>query len=73
MDIYKCPNCNTIWEIQEMNCGIFRCGVYKSTWKQIDPHLDEKACNAIKTIIWGCGFPLRFDKDLNKFIVCKYI
>ncbi len=40
--IITCPHCNDYIIITELNCSIFRCGVYKRTNEQIDPHLSEK-------------------------------
>ena len=37
--IITCPNCNDYIIISELNCCIFRCGIYKKTNEQIDPHL----------------------------------
>jgi hypothetical protein len=34
----------------ELNCAIFRHGVYKSNWQQVDPHATD-----IPDDIYGCG------------------
>ena len=47
--IITCPHCNDYIEIIELNCCIFRHGVYKSNNEQINPHLDKEQCdNLIK-------------------------
>ena len=70
-NLFVCPHCDTIWQITEIKCGIVRCGVFKQTWEQIPPHLDEKACESIKTIIWGCSRPFRIIN--GKVEKCDYI
>jgi len=68
-----CPYCNTTIIIESINCGIFRCGIYKENGQQIPPHstkyeieklLDEKK-------IWGCGQPFQLHND--KLIKCGWI
>ena len=34
-----CPHCNITIEVLELNCQIFRCGIYKNTLEQINPHM----------------------------------
>jgi hypothetical protein len=53
------PDCNIGIEIVEINCAIFRCGVYKYNGAQIEPHLPKDDCDRLKTDdkIWGCGRP----------------
>jgi len=69
-----CPysDCNITIEIIEVNCAIFRCGVYKDGL-QICPHLPKEQCEQLKknNKIWGCGRPFKLvNKDL---IICEYI
>ena len=47
-------------EIIELRCKIFRCGILRNTFIQIDPHLSEKKCNNLKknNEIYGCGNPI---------------
>lgn len=41
-----CPHCHQkIW-IEELNCGIFRCGIMKETGDQIPPHSSFEECKA---------------------------
>jgi hypothetical protein len=67
------PDCNITIEIEEINCAIFRCGIYKESGKQIDPHLSKEQCDQlkIKNKIWGCGKP--FQLINGTLIKCEYI
>ena len=78
------PDCNIGIEIIEINCAIFRCGVYKNQFdsqygKQINPHLSKDDCEKLKKDdkIWGCGRPFQLVKnDKSKtyqVIQCDYI
>jgi hypothetical protein len=74
-----CPytDCNIGIEIIEINCAIFRCGIYKDSNTQINPHLSKDECDALKKEdkIWGCGRPFQLvTKDGNcTLIQCDYI
>ena len=74
--IEDCPNCGEPVQLflNELNCKIFRHGVYKKSGQQIDPHLDEKSCNSLKNKnkIYGCGKPFRVN-DFLKLEKCDYI
>lgn len=63
MDIIigKCPHCNEDIAIAEINCKIFRHGWYKSTYKQIDPHMPQRVSEGLiaQDAIYGCGKPFR--------------
>ena len=41
---------------QEFNCKIYRHGVLKSNYQQIDPHLPKSECDRLKNnnLIFGC-------------------
>jgi DNA-directed RNA polymerase subunit RPC12/RpoP len=67
-----CPHCKQkIW-IEELNCGIFRCGVLKETNEQIPPHASKEECEAyLQKGIYGCGKPFQIIE--GKVIVCDYI
>ena len=73
MSFYKCPHCNIIIEVIEINCAIFRCGIYKSSGYQIEPHLSKEECDRLKIEdkIWGCGKP--FQLVNNTLVICDYI
>jgi hypothetical protein len=64
--IVYCPHCEDAIQIQEINCGIFRHGVYKETMEQIDQHSSEEIVdNLIKDDkIYGCGQPFRIVDNL---------
>ena len=72
MNIHVCPysDCNISIEILEINCAIFRCGIYKTgdIGTQIDPHLSKEECDNLKIQdkIWGCGRPFQFINKKNK-------
>lgn len=69
--ILNCPNCDCGIMINEIRCGILRCGIYKlktkNKWRQMPKHGKEET---IKKIInnneyLGCGSPLKYNKKLN--------
>ena len=71
--IHKCPHCNiTIW-IEALNCRIFRCGMYKESYLQINPHMSQEECEdvVLKDLIYGCGKPFCYEDGILK--PCKYI
>lgn len=57
--IIKCPNCSRFIEVLELNCRIFRCGVFMDTYQQLHPHSSKEECEqAVKDgLIFGCGKP----------------
>jgi hypothetical protein len=59
--IITCPNCNDILIISELNCSIFRHGIYKKTNTQMDQHLSEEMCHKLieTNQIYGCGKPFQ--------------
>ena len=71
--LVECPHCDVCIEILEVNCAIFRCGIFKDTGEQIQPHLPKQECDALKKEdrIWGCGRPFKYEG--GKAIVCEYI
>ena len=71
--LVECPHCGVWIEILEVNCAIFRCGIFKSNGTQIDPHLSKKECDALKNAdkVWGCCRPFKYEQ--GKAIVCEYI
>ena len=76
--IVNCPHCNDKIQIylKEINCKIFRHGVYKHNYVQIDPHLPKDQCEKLKQndLIYGCGKPYMLVKVLNKWEItrCDY-
>ena len=69
----KCPKCGTTIIIEEVNCAIFRCGVYKHNGEQIPPHLPKKDCDKLveENKIWGCASPFKYEN--GKLNTCDYI
>ena len=74
----KCPHCGLYIQIleKEFNCKIFRHGIYKKTFRQIDPHLPKILCDALKerNLIYGCGKPyeLQLINKQWKALDCDY-
>jgi len=73
MILYKCPHCYGEVQIIEMNCKIFRHGIYKKNNQQLDPHASEKICKQVfeEGLIYGCGKPFTIVE--NKAVKCDYI
>jgi hypothetical protein len=77
--IIKCPTCYeyVYIKIKEFNCCIFRHGIYKNNYKQIDPHLNKTECDRLfnQKLIYGCGKPFKIVTENNKYkaIICDYI
>ena len=76
--IIECPHCKEFIIIQEINCGIFRHGILKTTNEQIEPHLNKDRCDYLKSndLIYGCGNPFQIIKKENNSIeikICDYI
>ena len=75
----QCPNCNLFVTInkKEINCAIFRHGVYKKDFKQINPHLDKINCDLLvkNNLIFGCGAPFKIILTDGEYslIPCEYI
>lgn len=76
-NIIICPHCQLQIIIEEVNCQIFRHGVYKSSGEQLNPHASKDECDkaVVEGIIYGCGKPFRIDFIERKWIatVCDYI
>ena len=70
----ECPHCGQAIEILSVNCGIFRCGIFKHNFEQINPHLDKENCDLLKLEdkIFGCGKPFKLLPG-NIVEVCEYI
>ena len=71
--IISCPHCNISIEIIELNCRIFRCGILKTTYQQIDPHLPKDQCDKLFETgeIYGCGKPFRVDVAPDGALLCQ--
>ena len=76
-----CPNCGDFIEIEQVNCAIFRHGVFKDTLEQIDPHAPKELCDELvsRNFIFGCGKPFKLVIDvvdnrvIYKAVKCDYI
>lgn len=77
--IVNCPHCKEpiLVYLKEINCHIFRHGIYKNTHKQIDPHLDKEKCDFLykNNLIYGCGKPFKIVKQNDIYFaeICDYI
>jgi hypothetical protein len=75
--IFLCPHCQqqVIVRIQETNCKIFRHGVMKSNYEQINPHATKETCDSLveRGEIYGCGKPFKLTDDLTQVEACGYI
>lgn len=75
---FECPSCNISLEVQQtqLNCQVFRCGVFKSNNQPINPHCPKALCEQyIKNkLIWGCAKPFKFVKGSPPHVEkCGYI
>ena len=70
--IKSCPVCFQFVVIEQINCGIFRCGVFKDTFECIPPHSSKEQIELWKKAgrIWGCGSPMELVN--NELVVCDY-
>ena len=75
----ECPHCNgqIIVSLNELNCKIFRHGIYKHNYEQINPHLNKQECDRLveNNLIFGCGKPFILLYKNNEFYteICGYI
>lgn len=76
--LFRCPHCTRFIEIEikEINCGIFRHGVFKD-FQQISPHEIKSNCDDYfkNNLIYGCGKPFQVKLQENKYLIspCDYI
>ena len=72
-----CPHCFIMIEVVELNCKIFRCGIYKESGEQINPHLPKNECDRLVNTgeIYGCGKPFQIMNENPPYLVvkCDYI
>ena len=82
----NCPHCDILIEVLELNCCIFRCGIYKKQnqgsappfeYIQIPPHSTKEECDRLikNNEIYGCGKPFRIIVASSGYIVeiCDYL
>ena len=67
-----CPQCSCCLELVEINCAIFRCGVFKTTFDCIPPHASREEILAWlkEDAIYGCGAP--FELVNGTPVICDY-
>jgi len=75
---FTCPWCEMMIsvDLQQINCRIFRCGIFKDSLKQINPHLPKADCDKLvqERKIYGCSKPFEYvQTDPPKVIKCDYI
>lgn len=81
-----CPHCHGAIDMVQLNCGIFRHGVFDNKQEvQVNPHAPKEECDRLLELgqIQGCGKPFRVvrcvvgnDLDLQHGFtteVCDYI
>ena len=77
--VVQCPHCKLMIQVlkKDFNCKIFRHGMYRNNYRQIDPHLSKILCDALKerNLIYGCGKPYELQLINGKWtaVVCNYI
>ncbi len=75
---FNCPHCDgtIIVKCCEVNCHIFRHGVYKNQPGQpINPHESEANVRFLtdSNLIYGCGKPIMLYSDKSIVFSCDYI
>jgi len=78
MPLIECPNCGVSIQVLALNCRVFRCGKYKNSGKQVNPHLKKVECDRLveQGLIYGCGNPFKIITNEDgqlKPISCGYI
>ena len=77
--IVQCPHClqYLIVAKKEVNCKIFRHAVFKTNFKQIDPHSKKEICDTLaqKQAVYGCSKAFRLVAKADGFYPekCDYI
>ena len=76
---FECPSCEVAIEVlhNQINCKIFRCGIFKYNNTSIPPHSSKKSCEEWleKNMIFGCGKPIQMITKGGIYYVekCDYI
>lgn len=59
--IFACPHCDNMIQVQtkDINCRIFRHGVFKQSQQALPPHASKEMCDkAVASLcLLGCGKP----------------
>ena len=75
--LFDCPHCNGTIEVKknEINCCIFRHGIFKSTGQPVNPHMPKAQCErlVINDIVYGCCKPFQFFPNEKMIKPCDYI
>jgi hypothetical protein len=79
--IFNCPQCYNLVQVSkaETNCLIFRHGIYKQNFTQINPHLPKTECDKLVELdlIYGCGKPFKLIRnstnEIDRVEICEYI
>lgn len=60
-EVVACPHCAGTIDIAQLNCGIFRHAVFKSSLEGIPPHTPMAECERLVAsgAVYGCGKPFR--------------
>ena len=75
---FRCPHCQggVVVHETEVNCSIFRHGVFIATGQQMNPHTPKAECDqyARTSVIYGCGKPFRLVYDGKWYVeACDYL
>ena len=74
--IFNCPHCDEgiVVKKNEINCTIFRHGVFKSNNQQMGPHTKKEECERLikEKLIYGCGKPFKIVNG-KRIEICGYI
>jgi len=81
--VVECPHCKYPILIEELNCRIFRHGVFKINGTQINPHASKELCDFYvkNSLILGCSKPFQIIQNKNSInnddtfiaVICDYI
>ena len=70
----NCPHCDGTIEVleNEVNCGIFRHGIYKSG-APVPPHSPEHVCRDLlkRDLLYGCAMPFKVTRSSDGYVVVK--
>ena len=75
---FNCPNCfdKIIVQKKQLRCKIFRHAVYKTSYKQVNPHLSREKCEKLtkENKVYGCCKPFEIISNGSKMhaSVCEY-
>jgi hypothetical protein len=74
MSLIKCPNCQIDIFVESINCGIYRCGVFRNNGEPIHPHESKIICEYYvnNKLIYGCGSPFKYSGQ-GEPEICDYI